>query len=164
MAIKVTGMKIEFCVVGKTNEAYLKDGLSVFEKRLSRYNPFEYVTLPDVKSAGKMSAIQLKEKEGQLILKRLQPEDKLILLDEKGKSYTSVQFAQYLEKLLQSNCRKLVFQVGGAYGFSEAVYQRANALLALSDMTFSHQMVRLFFLEQLYRAFTILRNEPYHNK
>ena len=156
-------MKIEFCVVGKTNEAYLREGAAIFEKRLKHYNPFEVIYLPDVKNGGKLSAAQLKEKEGKVILDRLQSDDLLILLDEKGKLYTSEEFAKQLDKLLQSGSRRLVFQIGGAFGFSEAVYQRANRKLALSPMTFSHQMVRVFFLEQLYRGFSILRGEKYHN-
>lgn len=157
-------MKIEFCVVGKTNEAYLRDGSGIFEKRLKHYNPFEVIYIPDVKNAGKMAAAQLKEKEGEAILSRLQADDLLILLDEKGKMYTSENFALQLDKWLQTGSRKIVFQIGGAFGFSEAVYERADKKLALSPMTFSHQMVRVFFLEQLYRGFSILRNEKYHNR
>ncbi len=157
-------MKIEFSVVGKTNEAYLKEGSAIFEKRLKHYNPFEVVYIPDVKNGGKLSSEKLKEKEGEAILGRLQSDDLLVLLDEKGKMYTSVEFSFQLEKLLQSGSRRIVFQVGGAFGFSKAVYERANRKIALSPMTFSHQMVRVFFLEQLYRGFSILRNEKYHNR
>jgi 23S rRNA (pseudouridine1915-N3)-methyltransferase len=156
-------MKIEFSTIGKTNEAYLIEGCAIFEKRLKHYNPFEVVCVPDVKNGGKLSVDLLKEKEGEAILSRLQADDFLILLDEKGKLYTSEEFAGQLEKWLQSGGRKMVFQVGGAFGFSETVYERANMKIALSPMTFSHQMVRLFFLEQLYRGFSILRNEKYHN-
>jgi 23S rRNA (pseudouridine1915-N3)-methyltransferase len=156
-------MKIEFSTIGKTNETYLIEGCAIFEKRLKHYNPFEVVCIPDVKNGGKLAVELLKEKEGEAILARLQSDDYLVLLDEKGKLYTSEQFAQQLEKLLQSGGRKIVFQVGGAFGFSEEVYQRANMKIALSPMTYSHQMVRLFFLEQLYRAFSILRGEKYHN-
>jgi len=157
-------MKIEFSVVGKTNEAYLREGSAIFEKRLKHYNPFEVVYIPDIKNGGKLSPEKLKEKEGEAILNRLQADDLLVLLDEKGKMYTSEAFAGKLEKLLQSGSRRIVFQIGGAFGFSKAVYQRANQKLALSPMTFSHQMVRVFFLEQLYRGFSILRNEKYHNR
>ncbi|MFK7807360.1 MAG: 23S rRNA (pseudouridine(1915)-N(3))-methyltransferase RlmH [Saprospiraceae bacterium] len=157
-------MKIEFSVVGKTNESYLREGCTIFEKRLKHYNPFEVVYIPDIKNAGKLSPSQLKQKEGETILNRLQSDDYLVLLDEKGKIFTSEQFAKQLDKLLQSGGRRIVFQIGGAFGFSEDVYKRANQKIALSQMTFSHQMVRLFFLEQLYRGFSILRNEKYHNR
>lgn len=156
-------MKIEFWVIGKTNESYLEEGISIYLQRLRHYVPFEMITLPDVKNAGKLSGDLLKNKEGEILLNRLKKEDLLLLLDEKGKSYTSEAFAKFLEQKLQLPGKKLIFLVGGAYGFSEAVYERADAKLSLSTMTFSHQMVRLFFVEQLYRAMTILRNEPYHN-
>jgi 23S rRNA (pseudouridine1915-N3)-methyltransferase len=156
-------MKIALWMIGKTNQKYLKEGMQEYEKRLKRYLPFSTEVIPDVKKAGKMSAEQLKRQEGQLILDRLKTDDLLILLDEKGKQYTSEEFAREMEKLLRQPHRRLIFQIGGAYGFSEEVYQRAQKKLALSKMTFSHQMIRLFFLEQLYRAMTILKNEPYHN-
>lgn len=157
-------MKIQFSLVGKTTEPYLREGCSIFENRLKHYNPFEVNYIPDIKNAGKLSSDQLKQKEGEAILSRLQADDYLVLLDENGKTYNSEQFAKQLEKLLQSGGRRLIFQIGGAFGFSNEVYQRANQKIALSQMTFSHQMVRLFFLEQLYRGFTILRNEKYHNR
>lgn len=156
-------MKVLFWVIGKTNEQYLNSGIDIYAKRLGHYLPFEMEVLPDVRQAKNLSSQQLKEKEGAYLLNRLKNDDLLILLDEKGKQFDSVSFASYLDRQLQMPYRRLIFQVGGAFGFSEAVYKRANAKLALSKMTFSHQMVRLFFLEQLYRAMTILRNEPYHN-
>lgn len=156
-------MKVFFWVIGKTNEKYLSTGMEVYTRRLGHYLPFEMEILPDVKQAKHLSSEQLKQKEGEYLLNRLKNDDLLILLDEKGKQFDSVAFATYLDRQLQMPYRRLIFQVGGAFGFSEAVYKRANAKLALSKMTFSHQMVRLFFLEQLYRAMTILRNEPYHN-
>ncbi len=156
-------MKVTIQFVGKTNERYLEEGITNYFKRLKHYLPVELSVLPDLKKAGKRSADQLKEQEGERILASLHPADRLILLDEKGKSFSSVDFAAWLDKQLQGSHRRLVFQVGGAYGFSPAVYERADQLLTLSAMTFSHQMVRLFLLEQLYRAQTILRNEPYHN-
>jgi len=156
-------MKIEFWMIGKTNKSYLKEGIQEYEKRLKRYLPFSIEIIPDVKNAGKMTPGKLKEKEGQLILDRLKSDDLLILLDENGKSFTSETFALEMEKVLSQSHRRLVFQIGGAYGFSENVYLRAQKKLALSKMTFSHQMIRVFFLEQLYRAMTILKNEPYHN-
>ena len=156
-------MKIEFWVIGKTSESYLEEGISIYLQRLRHYVPFEMIILPDVKNPGKINGDQLKVKEGEIVLNRLKKEDFLILLDERGKSHTSEAFAQFVEQKLQLPGKKLVFLVGGAYGFSDAVYARANGKLSLSTMTFSHQMVRLFFVEQLYRAMTILRNEPYHN-
>lgn len=156
-------MKVCFWVIGKTSEPYLQSGVDLYLKRLMHYLPFEMEVLPDVRQAKHLNSTQLKEKEGEYLLGRLKSDDLLILLDEQGKAFTSVDFAAYLDRQLQMPQRRLIFQVGGAYGFSDAVYQRANARLSLSKMTFSHQMVRLFFLEQLYRAMTILRNEPYHN-
>lgn len=156
-------MKVEFWVIGKTSESYLKQGIELYVKRLSHYLPFQMIVVQDVKTSKGMKPIQLKEKEGEAILHKLKSEDLLILLDEKGKSFNSVAFAQYMDQLLMRPGRRLIFLVGGAFGFSEALYQRAQGKLSLSEMTFSHQMIRLFFVEQLYRAMTILRNEPYHN-
>ena len=130
---------------------------------MGHYLPFQLEVLPDLKQSKNLKAEQFQEKEGALVLKKLQSDDFLILLDERGKSFTSVKFAQYLDQLLMGSGKRLIFLVGGAYGFSPEIYRRANAQLCLSAMTFSHQMVRLFFLEQLYRAMTILRGEPYHN-
>lgn len=157
-------MKIEFWVIGKTNEKYLQQGMDIYHKRLGHYLPFKLEILPDLKQSKNLKPGQFKEKEGKMILQKLTSADHLILLDERGKSYTSVKFAHYLDQLLMGSQKRNIFLVGGAYGFSEAVYQRANAKLQLSDMTFSHQMIRLFFLEQLYRGMTILRGEPYHNQ
>lgn len=157
-------MKVVFRLVGKTQFAYLDEGCMLYEKRIRRYLPFSIETIPDVKNGGKMEAGELCKKEGEQILSRLKPEDCLILLDERGRQFTSVQFSAFLDQQLQSSCKTLIFQVGGAFGFSEDVYARANVKLSLSTMTFSHQMIRLFFLEQLYRAMTILKNEPYHNE
>ena len=156
-------LKVLFWVIGKTNEQYLNAGVEIYAKRLQHYLPFEMEILPDVRKAKHLTKEQLKAKEGTYLLSRLKNDDLLILLDEKGKTFNSVEFAAYLDRQLQLPYRRLIFQVGGAFGFSDEVYQRANAKLALSKMTFSHQMVRLFFLEQLYRGMTILRNEPYHN-
>ncbi len=156
-------MKVEFWVTGKNNEAYLDEGSGIYLKRLSRYLPFEMEVLPDIRQAKNLKPLQLKEKESDQVLTRLKNEDFLVLLDEKGRQFTSESFARWLEVQLQGSSRRLIFVVGGAYGFSQALYDRANVLLSLSGMTFSHQMVRLFFLEQLYRAMTILKNEPYHN-
>ena len=157
-------MKVEFWVIGKTSESYLNNGIDIYSKRLNHYLKFEMVVIPDVKNPKNLDSSQLKSKEGELILKKLKNEDYLILLDEKGKEFTSVQFSKKLEKFQISGKKRVVFLVGGAFGFSPEIYQRANEKFSLSQMTFSHQMIRLFFLEQLYRAMTILRGEPYHNE
>ena len=137
--------------------------MALYEKRLKHYLPFQWSVLPDIKGAGSLSAQQVKAKEGESILSKLKDDDLLILLDERGRALSSEGFATYLDKKLQQSQRRLIFLIGGAYGFSDALYERAKDQLSLSSMTFSHQMVRLFFMEQLYRAMTILRNEPYHN-
>ncbi len=155
-------MKIELWAIGKTNEKYLEAGIEIFEKRLKNYLPFTFYILPDVKQKTTDGA-QLKKKESEIILSKLAPEDFLVLLDEQGREYTSTALAHWLERRLATSQRKMVFLIGGAFGFSPEIYARANEQLALSKLTFSHQMVRLFFLEQLYRAMTILKNEPYHN-
>ncbi|MBV6428624.1 MAG: Ribosomal RNA large subunit methyltransferase H [Haliscomenobacter sp.] len=157
-------MKVECCWIGKTQEPYLEEGITRYEKRLKHYLPFETVLIPDIRGAGKVPPEEIKRQEGERLLARVKPEDFLVLLDEKGQSFSSSHFARWLDQRMQWTHKRLIFQIGGAYGFSEAVYSRANAMLSLSEMTFSHQMVRLFFLEQLYRAMTILRNEPYHNQ
>lgn len=156
-------MKVAFWVIGKTSPSYLKDGMAIYQKRLSHYLKFSSQVLPDIKNAKHLKAFEIKKKEGELVLSKLAKTDYLILLDERGKAFSSTDFAAFLDQRFQHSSATIVFLVGGAYGFSEAIYQRANFRLQLSNMTFSHQMVRLFFLEQLYRAMTILRGEPYHN-
>lgn len=156
-------MKVAFWMIGKTAFSYIGEGMDIYIKRLRRYLPFEAEIIPDVKQTKHLSPEELKKKEGLLILKKLKDGDLLILLDEKGKTYDSLAFAKYLETQLSRSKKRIVFQIGGAYGFSEAVYQRADAKLSLSKMTFSHQMIRLFLVEQIYRAMTILKGEPYHN-
>ncbi len=156
-------MKIELWSIGKTAEKYLEMGLGIFEKRLQHYLPFQMVVLPDVKLKTSDDAL-LKKEEGKMLLAKLGPDDYLVLLDEHGKEFSSMGLAQWLERRLTASNRKMIFLIGGAFGFSPDVYARANEQIALSKLTFSHQMVRLFFLEQLYRAMTILRNEPYHNE
>ncbi len=156
-------MKVEFWVIGKTKEAYLREGIALYQKRLQRYLAFNIVLLPDIKQGGKMAPERLMQEEAQSILGRLQSNDKLILLDERGTAFSSVAFSEFVEKELQLTAGKLIFAVGGAYGFAPQLKAKAHHLLSLSKMTFSHQMIRLFFIEQLYRAMTILRNEPYHN-
>jgi 23S rRNA (pseudouridine1915-N3)-methyltransferase len=155
-------MKVELWAIGKTNEKYLEAGIEIFEKRLKNYLPFALQVLPDVKSKTTDNQL-LKREEGKIVLAKLAPDDWLVLLDEQGAERTSVELARWLERRLGDSRRKMVFLIGGAFGFSPDVYARANEQIALSRLTFSHQMVRLFLLEQLYRAMTILRNEPYHN-
>lgn len=157
-------MKIFLIAIAPTNDKDLAKMISVYQKRLGFYCPFEYETIPTVKKWSKLSEQQQKDAEGKAMLQKLEPTDRLVLLDEKGKQFTSEGFADFLQKQMNSGIRRLVFMIGGPFGFSEEVYQRAEHQLALSRLTFSHQMVRLFFVEQLYRAFTILRNEPYHHR
>lgn len=156
-------MKLTFIVTGKTTSAEVKAICDDYRKRINRYTKFEEIVL-DNSSIKQADIAKIKEKEGELILKKLSPTDYLILLDDKGKEYTSIQFAKHLEGLFNQSVKNVCFVVGGAYGFSNEVYQRANAKLSLSKMTFSHQIIRAIFHEQLYRAFTILRNEPYHHE
>lgn len=157
-------MNIKLIAVGKTDNPALQQLISTYEKRLSYYINFELQLLPDIKNSKSLSEEQQKIKEGELILSYVDPSHHLILLDERGKEYTSIAFADELQKKMNTGIKQLTFVIGGPYGFSQAVYQRANSKLSLSKLTFSHQMIRLFFVEQLYRAFTILRNEPYHHQ
>lgn len=157
-------MKVVLLVIGKTDAHYLIDAVNEYEKRLQHYFPFQLQVIPDIKNAKSLSQEQQKEKEGELILKQLQPGDFLVLLDEKGKEFSSLQFSSYLEKKMSVVSKRLVFVIGGPYGFSEKVYTIAPERISLSKMTFSHQMIRLFFTEQLYRAMTILHHEPYHHE
>ena len=156
-------MKVFVWAIGKTTEGYLKDGMSIYLKKLKHYVPFAYDELPAIKVNKHTTREQLKIKESELILSRLKNDDYLVLLDEKGKAYSSRAFSKQLNKWQAQSGKRLIFLIGGAFGFSDALYARANAKLSLSDMTFSHQMVRLFLLEQLYRGYSIQRNEPYHN-
>lgn len=156
-------MKITLLTIGKTDNNYLSEGIRIYRERLSHYIKFDILEIESPRQMKKLSPDALKDAEGKLIIKAIQSVDHVVLLDEKGKTYTSEQFAEWLQKLMNAGTRHLIFVVGGAYGFSEEVYKVANSKVALSALTFSHQMVRLFFSEQLYRAFTILKNEPYHN-
>lgn len=156
-------MKIKLIVVSKTDVPYIQAGIDEYAGRLRHYCDFELAVIPALKNAGTLRPEELKEREGQLILKQLDKVDMAVLLDEHGKEYTSVGFAEYLQKQMNSGVRTLAFVIGGAYGFSPAVYAAAQHKISLSQMTFNHQMVRLFFVEQLYRAHTILRHEKYHN-
>ncbi len=157
-------MKITFLVIGKTNQAPLIQLIDEYLRRLKHYTNFELLTIPELKNSKNISEKEQKDKEGELILKQLEIGDEVILLDEKGKEYTSVGFSEFIAKKLMTSNKRMVFVVGGPYGFSENVYARANGLISLSAMTFSHQMIRLIFVEQLYRAFTILKGEPYHHE
>ncbi|WP_203258482.1 23S rRNA (pseudouridine(1915)-N(3))-methyltransferase RlmH [Hyunsoonleella ulvae] len=157
-------MTIKLLAIGKTDNKELIALIDIYKKRLSHYISFDFEIIPDLKKVKNLSQIEQKQKEGELILKKVSPHDVLILLDEHGKQYSSVDFSGYLQKHMNSGKKQLVFVIGGPYGFSEDVYKIANRKISLSKMTFSHQMVRLFFIEQLYRGFTILRNEPYHHR
>ena len=157
-------MNIKLIAVGKTDNPALQQLISTYEKRLSYYINFELQLLPDIKNSKSVSENQQKIKEGELILSNVELSHHLILLDERGKEYTSIDFADELQKKMNAGIKQLTFVIGGPYGFSQEVYQRANSKLSLSKLTFSHHMIRLFFVEQLYRGFTILRNEPYHHQ
>lgn len=156
-------MKITLLVVGKTTDSHIQALLQDYQKRLGHYIPFSLTVIPELKNTKSLTSEQQKQAEGELILRNMTVSSDMILLDERGKEFRSVEFADYVQKKMSSG-RDLVFVVGGPYGFSEAVYQRANGQISLSQMTFSHQMVRLFFVEQIYRAMTILRGEPYHHE
>lgn len=157
-------MTIKLIAIGKTDSVSLQDLIKEYENRLKHYVKFELDIIPDIKNVKNLSETQQKEKEGELILKKLNATDVLILLDENGKQFGSVEFSGYLQKKMNSGIKQLVLVIGGPYGFSDAIYTKAQSKISLSKMTFSHQMVRLFIVEQLYRAFTILKNEPYHHR
>lgn len=157
-------MKVKFICIGKTGKSFLEEGENEYLKRLKHYIPVERIEIPDLKNAKKLTFDQIKEAEGKEILVKLQQGDVLFLLDERGKEYSSVEFANFLQQKFNTGGKAIVFVVGGAYGFSEEVYSAANGKISLSTMTFSHQMVRMIFFEQLYRAMTILRGEPYHHE
>ena len=157
-------MKIKLLAIGKTDHKHLIKLIEEYEKRLKHYVKFELAIIPDVKNAKNLSEIQQKEKEGELILSKLQNTDVLVLLDDKGKQFTSIEFSKYLQKKMNACIKQLVLVIGGPYGFSDAVYAKAQGKISLSKMTFSHQMIRLFIIEQIYRGFTILKNEPYHHE
>lgn len=157
-------MKISLIAIGKTEDKYLIEGIDKYLSRLKHYINFSFTVIPDIKNTKNLTEAQQKSKEAELILKQLNNSDVVVLMDEKGRKYSSVQFSQYINKQMVGSIQNLVFIIGGPYGFDESIYKRANSSISLSDMTFSHQMVRLFFVEQLYRAFTILKNEPYHHE
>lgn len=157
-------MTIKLLAIGKTDNKQLIALIEDYKKRLAFYVKFSLEIIPDLKNTKNLTEHQQKQKEGELILAKINTSDRLILLDEGGKQFDSVDFSNYLQKHMNSGIKKLVFVIGGPYGFSEDVYKKANGKISLSKMTFSHQMIRLFFIEQLYRGFTILRNEPYHHR
>jgi 23S rRNA (pseudouridine1915-N3)-methyltransferase len=157
-------MNITLIQVGKTDAEYLREGVEVYFKRINHYTKFDLVTIPDVRSTRKLSAGQQAIEEGKLILAQFSPSDCVVLLDEAGRAGSSADFAAWLQKRMNSGIKRLCLVIGGPYGFSKELYARANDRVSLSRMTFSHQLVRLIFAEQLYRAFTILNNEPYHHE
>lgn len=157
-------MKIKLIVIGKTEEVYLQDGIGNYQNRIKHYINFEMLVIPALKNIKNLNIDQQKQKEGELILNNISVTDEVILLDEKGKSFDSLEFSGFIQRHMNSGIKQLVFIIGGPYGFSDKIYQRAHSKLSLSKMTFSHQMVRLFFIEQLYRAMTILRGEAYHHE
>lgn len=157
-------MKAVLLVIGKTDESYILEGIKKYTNRISKYMPFEIEVIPDLKNTKNMQQKQQKEKEGNLILKRVNSGDYLVLLDEKGKMHSSVEFAKWLNAIFVSSYKRLVFVVGGPYGFSSDVYKKCNGKISISKMTFSHQMIRLIFIEQFYRAHSILKGEPYHHE
>ena len=157
-------MKILLLVIGKTDENYLTEGIHKYCKRLRHYIGFDFEEIPDLKNRKSLSESHQKKQEGTLIISKLKAGDKLILLDDKGKDFSSVGFSKHLQQQMNSGIKRLVFVVGGPYGFDESLHAKAQAKLSLSKMTFSHQMIRLFFVEQVYRALTILKNEPYHHE
>lgn len=157
-------MRTTLLTVGKTDISWVREGLETYVSRLSHYTRFSLVEIPELKGVSSFSKDAIKQKEGDLILRQLGASDFVVLLDEHGREYRSVEFAAMLQNLMSRTSRDIVFVIGGAYGFSDAVYSRADAKLSLSKMTFSHQLVRTIFAEQLYRAFTIMRGEPYHHE
>lgn len=157
-------MQIKLIAIGKTDNKAIISLIEEYSKRLNFYIKFEFEVIPDLKNTKSLSEVLQKEKEGELILKNIIPSDDVILLDERGKSHSSMDFSEFLQKKMNAGLKQLIFVIGGPYGFSDEVYSRANGKLSISKMTFSHQMIRPFFIEQLYRGFTILRNEPYHHE
>ncbi len=157
-------MKIKFVLIGKSSFRFVETGIEMYKGRLKRLADFELIIISDLKNTKKMPPEQVKGKEGALIIKTLTNSDFVVLLDEKGRSLNSLKFANFLENKLLASTKQLVFIVGGAYGFSKEIYKRGDFLLSLSEMTFSHQIIRLFFMEQIYRAFTIIKGLPYHNE
>ena len=157
-------MKILLLVIGTTTDENMKNQIQSFTTRLSHYVDFKYIEIPNKKKSNKLTISEFKNFESEMLEKNILKGDHIILLDEKGKSYTSVEFSKKIEGFMINSYKRIVFVVGGAHGFTNQIYNQANDKLSLSKMTFSHQMIRLFFVEQLYRAFTIIKNEKYHNR
>ncbi len=157
-------MKIKIIAIGKTHKSFLIEGENEYIKRIKKYVAIEKIEIPDLKNAKKLTFNQIKEKEGKLLLTKIEPHSLIVLLDEKGKEYTSMKFSNWMQDKMNRGYKNIIFLIGGAYGFSDEVYKAANEKIALSKMTFSHQMIRMLFTEQIYRAFTILNNEPYHHE
>jgi 23S rRNA (pseudouridine1915-N3)-methyltransferase len=157
-------MKIRLLMVGKTKEQFTEEGYLFYKKRIVNYLTFDDMIIPGLRNSRNFSPEEFKQKEGEILLKTKKDDDFVTLLDERGKTFSSNEFAQFMQQRMNSGIKTLTFIIGGAYGFSEEVYKAANAKIALSTLTFPHQLVRIIFAEQLYRAMTILRNEPYHNE
>ena len=157
-------MRISLICIGKTEESYIKAGVGEYSTRISRYLPFEITEIPELKNVSALSGAQIKEKEGQILLKKWPPGAIVVLLDEHGKEYRSLDFAGFIQARMNQGIKHLAFIIGGSYGFGGDIIEKADYRLSLSKMTFSHQIVRILFTEQLYRSMTILRNEPYHNE
>lgn len=157
-------MKITLALVGKTDMGWVREGLQMYAGRLKHYIPFNIIEIPELKNVSALSREQIKTREGELILKNIKQGEEVILLDERGSMYNSLEFAKLIQDKISYTCKDMSFVIGGAYGFSEEVYARSNSKISLSKMTFSHQMVRTVFAEQLYRAFTIIKGEPYHHE
>ena len=157
-------MKIKFICIGKNTDNYINEGVNEYFHRIKKYVPIEIIYLRGIQKSKNTKTLYTKEKEGEMILKSLDDHDFLILLDEKGETYTSVKFAETLENMMVNGLKDMAFVIGGAFGFSDSVYKRSNKMVSLSKMTFPHQLIRIIFMEQLYRAFTIIKKEPYHNE
>jgi 23S rRNA (pseudouridine1915-N3)-methyltransferase len=162
--LNIVSVKILLLTIGNTDKKHIREGIDDYVKRLSFYVPFEMKVIPDIKNRSSLTEDLQKEKEGLLILDQVSSGDYLVLLDEHGIEFSSIEFSKWIEKKMIAGTRQLVFVIGGPYGFSNPVYQRSDVKIALSKLTFSHQMVRLIFVEQVYRAMTIIKNEPYHHK
>ncbi len=162
--LNIVSVKILLLTIGNTDKKYMKEGIDDYVKRLSFYIPFEMKVIPDIKNRSSLSEELQKEKEGQLILNHVSSGDYLVLLDERGTEFSSIEFSKWIEKKMIAGTRQLIFVIGGPYGFSNAAYQRSDIKISMSKMTFSHQMVRMIFVEQIYRAMTIIKNEPYHHE
>ncbi len=160
----IVSVKILLLTIGNTDKKYMREGIDDYVKRLSFYLPFEMKVIPDIKNRSSLSTELQKEKEGQLILSQVSSGDYLVLLDEHGTEFSSVDFSKWIEKKMIAGTRQLTFVIGGPYGFSNAVYQRSDVKISMSKLTFSHQMARMIFVEQVYRAMTIIKNEPYHHE